>query len=131
MTALEGFSTDRRTLLRSSMLLGAGAAILPTVGFAQSDARAAIRAAATANKAADIKRIQDWIALPTIAAENLNVAEGAAYMEELAKAAGFTGVRQVPTDGIPGVVGFMDNGAPHTLGIYFIGSKAYIIVGCA
>ena len=120
MTALEGFSTDRRTLLRSSMLLGAGAAILPTIGFAQSDARAAIRAAAAANKAADIKRIQDWIALPTIAAENLNVAEGAAYMEELAKAAGFTGVRQVPTDGIPGVVGFMDNGAPHTLGIYFM-----------
>lgn len=120
MTAREGFSTDRRTLLRSSMLLGAGAAILPTVGFARSDARAAIRAAATANKAADIKRIQDWIALPTIAAENLNVAEGAAYMEELARAAGFTGVRQVPTDGIPGVVGFMDNGAQHTLGIYFM-----------
>ncbi|MBX7500010.1 M20/M25/M40 family metallo-hydrolase [Qipengyuania sp. YG27] len=120
MTGLPYFPTDRRTLLRSSMLLGAGAALLPGAGFAQSDARAAIRAAAAANTAADIKRIQDWIALPTIAAENRNVPEGAAYMEELARAAGFTGVRQVPTDGVPGVVGFMDNGARQTLGIYFM-----------
>lgn len=120
MTGLTRFSTDRRTLLRSSMLLGAGAALLPRSGFAQSDARAAIRAAAAANKATDIKRIQEWIALPTIAAENRNVPEGAAYMEDLARAAGFTGVRQIPTDGIPGVVGFMDNGAPQTLGIYFM-----------
>lgn len=111
---------DRRTLIRNSMLLGAGMALLPQPGFAKADARAAIRKAALANKAADIKRLQDWIGLPTIAAENRNVAEGAAYMEELAKAAGFTGVRQVKTDGLPGIVGFMDNGAKHTLGIYFM-----------
>ena len=120
MTGLPALPTDRRTMLRSSMLLGAGAALFPNAAFAQKDARVAIRAAAQSNKAADIKRIQDWIALPTIAAENRNVPEGAAYMEELARAAGFTGVRQVPTDGIPGVVGFMDNGAPRTLGIYFM-----------
>lgn len=114
------FTTDRRALLRSSMLLGAGAALFPTAAFAKGDVRTAIRAAAEANKAADIRRIQDWIALPTIAAENRNVPEGAAYMEELARAAGFSGVRQVPTDGVPGVVGFMDNGAKRTLGIYFM-----------
>lgn len=111
---------DRRSLVRSSMLLGAGAALLPHAAFAKADARAAIRKAALANKAADIKRLQDWIGLPTIAAEGLNVAEGAAYMEELARAAGFTGVRQVKTDGLPGVFGVMDNGAKHTLGIYFM-----------
>jgi acetylornithine deacetylase/succinyl-diaminopimelate desuccinylase-like protein len=120
MNRLPDYSTDRRSLLRSSILLGAGATLFPSAGFAQSDARAAIRAVAAANKAADIKRIQDWISLPTIAAENLNVPEGAAYMEELARAAGFSGVRQVPTDGVPGVVGFMDNGAKQTLGIYFM-----------
>ena len=112
---------DRRTLIRNSLLLGAGAAFLPNPAFAKADARAAIRAAAVKNKAADIKRIQDWIGLPTIAAENLNIAQGAAYMEELARAAGFTGVRQVPTSaGIPGVFGVMDNGAKTTLGIYFM-----------
>lgn len=120
MTEQTRFTTDRRALLRSSMLLGAGAALFPTAAFAKPDSRTAIRAAAEANKAADIKRIQDWIALPTIAAESLNIPEGAAYMEELARAAGFSGVRQVPTDGVPGVVGFMDNGAKRTLGIYFM-----------
>lgn len=111
---------DRRNLIRNAMLLGAGGALLPNMAFARSDTRNAIRAAAEANRAADIRRIQEWIGLPTIAAENRNVAEGAAYMEELARAAGFTGVRQVPTDGIPGVFGYMDNGAKRTLGIYFM-----------
>lgn len=111
---------DRRKLIRNAMLLGAGTTLFPNMAFAKTDARKAIRSAAEANRAADIRRIQDWIGLPTIAAENRNVAEGAAYMEELARAAGFTGVRQAPTDGVPGVVGFMDNGAQRTLGIYFM-----------
>src|SRR3546814_5748818 len=55
--------------------------------------------AAEAGKAASIKRIRDWIALPSIAAENRSMAEGAAYMAELAKDAGFTNVEIVPTDG--------------------------------
>lgn len=82
---------DRRTLIRSAALIGAGATLLPSLAFAKGDPRTAIRAAAEANKATDIKRIQDWIALPTIAAENRNVAEGARYMEELARAAGSPG----------------------------------------
>lgn len=110
---------NRRNFVATSVLAGA-TTMLSRPGFAAPDARAAIRKSAAANKAADIKRIQDWIALPTIAAENLNVPEGAAYMEELAKAAGFTGVRQVKTDAVPGVFGVMDNGAKHTLGIYFM-----------
>ena len=110
---------NRRVFVASSFLSGAGA-MLARPGFAAPDARAAIRTAALANKAADVKRLQDWIALPTIAAENRNVPEGAAYMEELAKAAGFTVVRQVPTDGAPGVFGVMDAGAKRTLGIYFM-----------
>ena len=36
-----------------------------------------------------VKRLQDWIKLPSIAAENLNSAEGAEYMAKLAKEAGF------------------------------------------
>src|SRR3546814_16983575 len=48
------------------------------------------------------------------------MAEGAAYMAELAKDAGFTNVEIVPTDGHPGVFGTIDVGAPRTLGIYFM-----------
>ena len=36
-----------------------------------------------------VKRLQDWIALPSIAAENLNYPEGAEHMAKLARDAGF------------------------------------------
>src|SRR3546814_879756 len=88
--------------------------------WAQSGTMADIRKAAEAGKDASIKRIRDWIALPSIAAENRSMAEGAAYMAELAKDAGFTNVEIVPTDGHPGVFGTIDVGAPRTLGIYFM-----------
>lgn len=113
---------DRRTLLRSSMLVGAGAALMSSgsSAFAASDVRTAIRAAAQGQRDANVKRIQDWIALPSIAAENRNMAEGAEYMAQLARDAGFAGVKVIPTDGHPGVFGVMDNGAKTTLGIYFM-----------
>jgi acetylornithine deacetylase/succinyl-diaminopimelate desuccinylase-like protein len=41
-------------------------------------------------------------------------------MMQLARDAGFTNVQRVPTDGHPGVFGVMDNGARHTLGLYFM-----------
>ncbi len=112
----------RRAILKASALAGLASTIVPlsSAAFAQSDARAAIRAAALANREADIRRIQDWIKLPSIAAEDLNMAEGARYMAELASSAGFSGVEIVPTDGHPGVFGYMDNGAARTLGIYFM-----------
>ncbi len=112
----------RRTLLKNSALAGLASTIVPlsSTAFAQSDARSAIRAAALVNRDADIQRIQDWIKLPSIAAEDLNMAEGARYMAELASSAGFSGVEIVPTDGHPGVFGYMDNGAARTLGIYFM-----------
>lgn len=115
---------ERRAFLRSAALVGGGLAL--TAGTGGGAALAAdgdftrIRKAAEANREADIKRIQDWIALPSIAAENLNMPEGAAYMAALAKAAGFAGVEIVPSDGQPGVFGTIDVGAKRTLGIYFM-----------
>lgn len=113
---------DRRTMLRSSALAGLASTVVPlsATAFAQSDTRAAIRAAALANREEDIRRIQDWIRLPSIAAEDLNMQEGAEYQAELARSAGFSEVEIVPTDGHPGVFGYMDNGAARTLGIYFM-----------
>lgn len=122
MSASDPAKPNRRTLMRSAALIGSGMALTGGAGaaIAAEGDMARIRKAAEANKKADIKRIQDWIALPSIAAENLNMAQGAAYMAELAKAAGFTGVEIVPSDGQPGVFGVMDNGAKRTLGIYFM-----------
>jgi len=46
-----------------------------------------------------VKRLKDWIALLSIAAESLNSAEGAERMAQLARDAGFQKVTIVPTDG--------------------------------
>ncbi|MEQ1929780.1 MAG: M20/M25/M40 family metallo-hydrolase [Parvularculaceae bacterium] len=111
------FAIDRRMLMTAA----AGAAFFrPGAAFAQSGDMAAIRAAAEKGYEASVKRIQDWIRNPSIAAENFRMAEGADYMARLARDAGFKDVEIVPTDGHPGVVGFMDNGAERTVGIYFM-----------
>jgi len=68
----------------------------------------------------NVKRLQEWIALPSIAAENRNFPQGPEHMAKLARDAGFTDVRLVPTSGKPGVFGRIDAGAKTTLGIYFM-----------
>ena len=67
-----------------------------------------------------VKRLQDWIALPSIAAESLNSAAGAERMAQLARDAGFQQVAVVPTDGKPGVFATLDAGAAKTVGLYFM-----------
>ena len=67
-----------------------------------------------------VKRLQDWIALPSIAAESLNSAAGAERMAQLARDAGFQQVTVVPTDGKPGVFATLDAGAAKTVGLYFM-----------
>src|SRR3954470_16542494 len=67
-----------------------------------------------------VKRLQDWIKLPSIAAENLNSAEGAEYMAKLAKEAGFQQATVIQTDGKPGVFATFDAGAKKTVGLYFM-----------
>ncbi|HEX8076786.1 MAG TPA: M20/M25/M40 family metallo-hydrolase, partial [Chthoniobacterales bacterium] len=67
-----------------------------------------------------VKRLQDWIKLPSIAAENLNSAEGAEYMAKLAKDAGFQQATVIQTEGKPGVFATLDAGAKKTVGLYFM-----------
>src|SRR5579863_3050427 len=68
----------------------------------------------------NVKRLQDWIALPSIAAENRNYPQGPEYMAQLAREAGFANVEILPTSGKPGVFGTLDAGAATTVGIYFM-----------
>jgi secreted PhoX family phosphatase len=62
--------------------------------------KAAVLAQIPRMHAENIKRLQDWIALPSIAAENRNFPQGPQYMAKLAEAAGFTGVKLIPTSSI-------------------------------
>src|SRR5215510_14390726 len=64
--------------------------------------------------------LRDWIALPSIAAENLNYPQGADYMAKLAREAGFSKVDVIRTKGKPGVFATLDNGAATTLALYFM-----------
>ena len=97
---------------------------LPTVAHAVLSGRSADKAAVLAQipkmHAANIKRLQDWIALPSIAAENRNFPQGPEYMAQLARDAGFTGVKILPTSGKPGVFGKINAGARTTMAIYFM-----------
>ena len=67
-----------------------------------------------------VKRLQDWIALPSIAAENRNYPAGAESMAKLARDAGFQQATVINTDGKPGVFATLDAGAAKTVGLYFM-----------
>ena len=67
-----------------------------------------------------VKRLQDWIHQVSIAAENRGYPEGAEYMANLARQAGFQQVTIVTTDGKPGVFATLDAGAKKTVGLYFM-----------
>lgn len=100
-----------------------GAAVLALAAFpamAQTPDRDAIVAVVAQQHDSTVKALQDWIALPTIAAEKRNVTEGAEYMRKLALDAGFQQATVIPTDGVPGVFATLDAGAKTTLGIYFM-----------
>ena len=106
--------------MRGLIACFAAAACLAAQASAQTPDRQRVAAAVASRHAATVKALQDWIALPTIAAENKNVPEGAAFMVRLAREAGFTNARLIPTSGVPGVFGTIDVGAPTTLGVYFM-----------
>ena len=80
----------------------------------------AIRAAIAQNHDEAVKRLQDWIAQPAIAAENRGYPAGAEYMARLARDAGFQKVKVIQTDGKPGVFATLDAGAAKTVGLYFM-----------
>jgi acetylornithine deacetylase/succinyl-diaminopimelate desuccinylase-like protein len=111
---------DRRTFLAAALASAGSLTLGSHSAWAAAERYPAIRKAAEAGREAAIKRIQDWIALPSIAAENRNMAEGAQYMATLAREAGFDATTVVPTSGHPAVFATMDNGANRTLALYFM-----------
>jgi acetylornithine deacetylase/succinyl-diaminopimelate desuccinylase-like protein len=107
--------------------LGATAASAATLAFpkilhsaAASADLDAIQAEIVKRHAEGVGRLQEWIRLPSIAAENRAPEEGCTHMMRLAKEAGFQQVARIPTDGKPGVFATLDAGAPRTVGLYFM-----------
>jgi acetylornithine deacetylase/succinyl-diaminopimelate desuccinylase-like protein len=111
---LDGLKPSRFLLPFVALLM----MVSPMVGVAEN--LAPIKAEVTKRHDEAVKRLQDWIKLPSIAAENLNSAEGAEHMAKLAKEAGFQQATVIQTEGKPGVFATLDAGAKKTVGLYFM-----------
>ena len=122
MADFDGFGVSRRGFVQGAVASAALAAVpAKAFGVAYDPAdKAAVLAQIRGMHDVNVKRLQQWIALPSIAAMDLNYPAGPEYMAKLAREAGFTGVKLIPTSGKPGVFGKIDVGAKTTLGIYFM-----------
>jgi len=110
-------ATRRRFL--GATATSAAALALPRSSFAR-DPFAAIRDEVRRRHDESVKRLQDWIRLPSIAAESRAMNEGCELMMQLARDAGFQAVNRVDTDGHPSVFATLDAGAKRTVGLYFM-----------
>ncbi len=88
--------------------------------LAAGDDLANVRREIAARHDEAVRRLQDWIALPSIAAENLNYPAGAEHMAKLVREAGFQQAIVIDTDGKPGVFATLEAGAAKTVGLYFM-----------
>ena len=112
---------DRSFRARLLPIAALSVALLAAQPLAAADPeREAIRAEVARQHEASVQGLREWIALPSIAAEDLDMRKGADYMAQLARDAGFQHVEVIDTDGDPGVFARLDAGAEKTLGVYFM-----------
>src|SRR5436190_2831548 len=116
--------SDRRTFLQGAATVAAGAATFAWPAWAHGAAAAsdldAIRAEIEKRHDESVKRLQDWIRQPSIAAENRGMNEGCEMMMHMLREAGFQQATKISTDGQPGVFATLDAGASKTLGLYYM-----------
>ncbi len=110
----------RPIFLVAALLSAAGLFFQPIARAAADADYADIKAQIAKQHDESIKRLQDWIKQVSIAAEDRGYPEGADYMIQLLKDAGFQRAERVETEGKPGVFATLDAGAPKTIGLYFM-----------
>jgi acetylornithine deacetylase/succinyl-diaminopimelate desuccinylase-like protein len=110
---------NRRTFLKGAAAGAAALSWTPTAWPAQYDAER-LRKQVEAHHDDNVRRLQEWIRQPSIAAENRGVSEGCDLTIRLLREAGFEQATRVPTDGQPGIFATLDAGAPRTIGLYFM-----------
>jgi len=110
-------AVDRRAFLGA-----AAAALLPSRAARAATAPDLKPILAEIEKRHDesVRRIEDWVKQPTIAAENKGINEGCDLMMRLLRDAGCNQVTKCPTDLHPGVFATLDAGAPKTLAVYIM-----------
>jgi acetylornithine deacetylase/succinyl-diaminopimelate desuccinylase-like protein len=115
-------ATGETVVDRRAFLVGAAAALLSAEAARAATTPDLKPIAAEIEKRHDesVRRIQEWIKQPTIAAENKGINEGCDLMIRLLRDAGCNQVTKCPTDLHPGVFGTLDAGAPKTLAVYLM-----------
>src|SRR5437763_5588724 len=111
---------DRRTFLQATASTAAALAIPEIASAIDNKDLEPIYAQITRNHDQAVRRLQEWIHQPSIAAENRGVSEGCDLTMRFLREAGFGEVTKIPTDGQPGIFAILDSGAPKTLGLYFM-----------
>src|SRR5881396_1505575 len=110
---------NRRSFLKRTAA-GAAAVTLTQRAWPAPDDRDRIRAEIEKRHDESVRRLQEWIHQPSIAAENRGVSEGCDLTIRLLREAGFDHATRVSTDGQPGIFATLDAGAPRTIGLYFM-----------
>ncbi len=111
---------NRRTFLQGS-LAGAATLALPTRSrAAASTGLGPVLAQVEKHHDEAVRRLQEGIKQPSIAAENRGMSEGCELTIRMLREAGFDRAERVATDGQPGIFATLDAGAPKTLGVYFM-----------
>lgn len=112
---------DRRRLLEGAATVAvAAAAASPVFAAGATDLEAVIAKIPSIHEET-VKMIQEWIAVPSVAAQNAGYPQGPEYMARLAREAGFQQVKVMPTSsGKAGVFATLDAGAPTWLAVYFM-----------
>jgi acetylornithine deacetylase/succinyl-diaminopimelate desuccinylase-like protein len=110
---------DRRLFI-TTLAAGTAAYAFPQTQSSADPDLAPILAEIPKHHDESVQRLQQWIRLPSIAAENRGMNEGCELMIRMLKEAGFQTAVKVPTDGQPGVFATLDAGAPKTLGVYYM-----------
>src|SRR5438132_1090970 len=113
---------DRRSFLQgatATAVAGATTLTWPAWAYRANDLEV-IRTEIERRHDESVKRLQDWIRQPSIAAENRGMNEGCELTMRMLGEAGFQQVTKIPTDGQPGIFATLDAGAPRTLGLYFM-----------
>jgi acetylornithine deacetylase/succinyl-diaminopimelate desuccinylase-like protein len=113
-------TADRRAFLQGAAATAAAALALPRWAQAHPSDLDAIRAEVEKRHDESVKRLQDWIRQPSIAAENRGMSEGCELTMGMLRDAGFRQATKIQTDGQPGIFATLDAGAPRTLGLYYM-----------
>src|ERR1700724_1033762 len=114
--------TDRRKFLQTTAATAAALALprWARAGAAAASALDPIFAEIDKRHDESLKRLQEWIKQPSIAAENRGMNEGCDLTMRMLRDAGFQQVTKVPTDGQPGIFATLAAGAPRTETPYFM-----------